>query len=403
MDYQHAFANDVLPSNGLTPHPRNSGGIFVRAQSQAHVGRLQNAIEHFLHQLEAQAYLNILPSLDPVAPGVHISASQRLVLITPDFDTTGIANHLGLNGLKCSIELELEILLSMAISPVLFNYPNFAELVSAIRVRRNAALAAYQAELNFDTEGLERPRNYWSYHPETSFTLLPGVSLIDALTLTTQPALSGHVYSFSCFRASEYILTLALALELRECHPVLHQQIEARWSKKAIMGEECQSVFLREYGSIAAPIAPRFYVPGERVWFRNPDEPSSDVLGYEGSWLYYLGGGLFNNFWDRKNPYTITSKCLEIYHWRNGLVRSALGEYSIDESVVSARVKQSASNPLEVERILSLMLKYRDPSGVYAQGGCIDATRESFKLIHPQSCDIHIPEPSFSRDAALID
>ncbi len=397
MDTQHRQTVGVLPFTGKAPSSQITGGIFVCAKNGAEIGALLKQIETLVVHLHAQAYLNIHPLRDSPEPGVHITPSHQLFIMTPHADTTGIATYLGLNGLKCSADLELEIILAMACSPVVFEYPSREELVSAIRVRRNAALAAYQAELNFDTEGLERPRHYWNYHPDTSFTLLPGVSLIDALIETTQPALSGHVYSFSCFRASEYILTLALALELRECHPALYRQIEARWSKQAIMGPEFQSVFLREYGSVSAPIAPRFYVPGERVWFKNPDELSSNVMGYEGSWLYYLGSGLFNNFWDRKNPYTIISKCLEIYHWRNGLMRTAQGELVMDESVVAKRVAQSSGNAQEIERILAQMLRYRDPYGVYAQGGCIDTTRESFRLIHPESTDIHIPASNIHR------
>ena len=367
------------------------GGILVRVDNKADILATKIKLESILRNLQAEAYLNILQAKDGEVQGISLSASQRLIDITPDFDTTGIATALGLNGLQHSKDLELEITLAMARSPVLFFYPSVQEFESAVRVRRNAALAAYQAELNFDTEGLERPRDYWTYHPDTSFTLLPNVSIIDALIQTTQPALAGQVYSFSCFRASEYILTLALSLELRDCHPALHQQIESRWSKRAIMGEEFQAVFLREYGSIAAPIPPRFYVPGERVWFRNPDEPSSDVRGYEGSWLYYLGSGLFNNFWDRRHPYTMVTKCLEIYHWRHGVVRNDQGDLSMDEAEVAKRVAQSAANPTEVERILGLMMKYRDPYGVYAQGGCVDATRESFRFLHPASSDIRIP------------
>ena len=371
---------------------QHAGGIFVRTEKSNERHADLKKIARIAHLLHAEAYLNVRYVYGADSAGIHISASDSLIAMTPDFDTTNIAYTLGINGLKRSKDLELEIFLAMARSPVMFNYPSIQEFETAIRVRRYAALAAYQAELNFDTEGLERPRNYWTYHPDTSFTLLPGVSIIDALIQTTQPALSGSVYSFSCFRASEYILTLALALELRDCHPALHQQIERRWSKKAIMGEEFQSVFLREYGSISAPVPPRFYVPGERVWFRNPDEPSSNVRGYEGSWLYYLGSGLFNNFWDRQNPYTMKTKCLEIYHWRDAVTTNDLGELAMDESVVALHVAASAANPRECERILGLMMKYRDPSGIYAEGGCIDATRESLRFMHPGSSDIQIPE-----------
>lgn len=368
------------------------GGILVYADhASMDSQRLQETITAFVLRHQAQAYLNIAPSRESERLGMHISASALLARITPDYDTTLIASALQLNGLKYSDQLELEIILAMACSPVTRVYPSVGEFESAIRVRRNAVLAAYQAELNFDAEGLERPSDCWAYHPETSFTLLPGVPIIDAMIHTMQPALSGQVYSFSCFRASEYISTLAIALELRDAHPTLHRQLEERWSKRAIMGEEFQSVFLREYGSIQTPIAPKYYVPGERIWFKNPDPVSSDIEGYEGSWLYYLGSGLFNNFWDRLSPYTIETKCLEIYHWRHGIFRNTAGELAMDESRVAREVAQSMASPSERARILELMMKYRDPYGVYAEGGCIDATREAYKWLHPATSDIFIP------------
>jgi hypothetical protein len=88
----------------------------------------------------------------------------------------------------------------------------------------------------------------------------------------------------------------------------------------------------------------------------------------------------------------MTTKCLEIYHWRDAVKSNALGELTMDESVVARHVTASASDPEKQERILALMMKYRDPSGVYAEGGCIDATRESIRLMHPLSSDIRIPE-----------
>ena len=50
--------------------------------------------------------------------------------------------------------------------------------------------------------------------------------------------------------------------------------------------------------------------------------------------MFYLGGGLFNNFWERGVPYTLTSKCVEIYHWRHGLRTDAAGKRYIDEQIV---------------------------------------------------------------------
>ncbi len=383
-----------LETKGAQPSPyctALTGGILVYVDQDSGAGAAVGQLTPLLNRLLSQAYLNIQVVQIDGRCAVQLSASEALCRLTPDFDTTGLAQALGLDVLRRAKDLELEILLAMARSPVTFVFPSVREFESAIRVRRFAAQAARQAELSFDTEGLERPREYWSYHPETSFTLLPEVSIIDALVHTIQPALSGVTYTFSCFRASEYILLLALALELREVNPGLHAQLETRWTRRAMMSEEFQSVFLREYGSQQAPIPLKYYVPGERIWFRNPHEPSSDVRGYEGSWLYYVGAGQFNNFWKRKTPYTLVTKCLEIYHWRHGLRADATGKLSIDESVVEQHVAESLLNPAEIARIMDLMMRYRDPGGVYAQGGCIDATREATRCLHTQTTDILIP------------
>jgi len=119
-----------------------------------------------------------------------------------------------------------------------------------------------------------------------------------------------------------------------------------------------------------------YYVPGDRVWFKNPDEASADVSGYEGSWVIYLGGGLFSNFWQRDHPYTLEHKALEIYHWRHGTHRDADDHLLIDEALVAEYAQRSQAQPQDCQHIVARMTRYRDPAGVYAQGGCIDASRE---------------------------
>ena len=102
------------------------------------------------------------------------------------------------------------------------------------------------------------------------------------------------------------------------------------------MSGRFHDTFLHEYGSLAEPLPQRFYVPGDRLWFRNPDSASSDVEGYEGSWVFYLGGGLFNNFWERDQPFTLTSKCVEIHHWQHAL-RADAGARAISTKTASRR------------------------------------------------------------------
>ena len=106
----------------------------------------------------------------------------------------------------------------------------------------------------------------------------------------------------------------------------------------------------------------------------------------------YLGGGLFNNFWKREAPYTLTDKCLEIYHWRHGLYEDAEGEQRIDEEKVARHVAQSKTDVAEVARIVGLMGRYREARGIYTPaGGCIDTTREFARWVHPRTTDLVLP------------
>ena len=116
------------------------------------------------------------------------------------------------------------------------------------------------------------------------------------------------------------------------------------------------------------------------------------MTGYEGSWVFYLGSGLFSNFWKRDQPFTLTTKCLEIYHWRHGFYLDEKGEPQMDEGIVEERVRASVNDPAEVDRILQHMLRLRDPKGVYQEGGCIDTSREYSRCVHPETADIRLPE-----------
>ncbi len=141
-----------------------------------------------------------------------------------------------------------------------------------------------------------------------------------------------------------------------------------------------------------APLPPLYYVPGDRTWFRNPDAASAEAAGFEGSWVMYKGGGLFTNFWKHQQPYTLTTKCVEIYHWRHGLYRDDQGEERIDEERIAPMIEATLSNPPELARIMALMTRYREPRGVYTDaGGCIDTTREFARWVHPGTADLQLP------------
>lgn len=344
--------------------------------------------------------LNIMPLLKAEAcqvNGLHfihlqVNPSAKLISsLISSHDTLGVGPALGLDSLHRDDHLAMEIVLALAMSPIVFPFPSLKEYQASVKMRANIARAANQAELAFDTEGAERPPQYWQYHESTGFILLPGRDLVEALTHTTQPEVSGKLYSFSCYRATEYVILLGLTQTLKEVNPDLQEQIQARWHRQAIMSGEFHDVFLREYGSMSQPLPASYYVPGDRLWFRNPDSHSSDVEGFEGSWVFYLGGGYFNNFWKHRQPFTFLNKCIEIYHWRHGVYRDEQGVLRMNEDIVDEKVLETLSNPAEKARVLERMMRMRDPQGVYAEGGCIDSTRESVRWICPETSDITIP------------
>ncbi len=310
----------------------------------------------------------------------------------PDHDTTGLAARLKLDTTASTDDLEREILIAMLASPAAFTFPSAGELAAHVRIRRNIVQAGRKTALAFHTTEVDRPEDCWTYSDDNGFTVRPGHALISALQKATQPDASGRLYSFSCYRATEYVILLAIAEELQQCNPPLLAALQQRWERRAIMSGRFHDVFLREYGTMDEPLPPRYYVPGDRLWFRNPDEHSSDVSGYEGSWVFYVGGGLFTNFWKRELPFTLTAKCVEIYHWRHATYTDTEGELRINEAIVEARVKATLADPDETRRVLALMMRWREPKGVYAEGGCIDTSREGPRWVCPGTSDVVLPE-----------
>lgn len=326
---------------------------------------------------------------------VALMASLR-----PDFQQTHMPGYDSLN-LQHTLEpaphrdlawaLEREIWVALLGSPHRFAFTDLEALKSHVRVRRNMALAARLTALAFKTEAAERPEADWRYEEEPGFILKPGRPLINALIAATQPEVTGKLYDFSCYRATEYVILLGIAQELQANHPALLAELQQLNERHAVRSGQFHDVFLIEYGSMDAPLPARFYVPGDRLWFRNPDERSSDVTGYEGSWVMYMGGGLFSNFWKRDAPFTLESKAIEIFHWKDGVYTDAQGELQMDETVVERLVAQTQAEPEARALVLERMLRMRDPKGVYAQGGCIDTTREYPKNVSREHCDLVLP------------
>ncbi len=372
----------------FTASINHAGGVLIRGSLADDVDVSRSRLLLHLQRLGLDRHVLIVDAAKSVRFRLDDASAGNWA---PACDTTLLCSTLGLDTRCSDADLEREILLAMLLGPVPFEFPSYDELLSAVRIRKNIVGAARKTALAFHTTEAERPGEYWTYKPGTGFVLLPGKSLIAALQKATQPGDDGSVYSFSCYRATEYVILLAVAQELAVCNPGLLARLQCYWESQPIMSGQFHDVFLHEHGSMDHPLPLKYYVPGDRIWFRNPDSRSSDVTGYEGSWVMYLGSGMFTNFWKRAEPYTLTSKCLEIFHWRHAACRDAAGGLQIDERLVEQRVQASACDPDEVQRILGLMLRYREPSGVYRDGGCIDTTREYLRWVRPGTGDLVLP------------
>ena len=321
---------------------------------------------------------------------VNLSVNELICAKNLDCDTIKMSQDLLLDSENSSDDWLIETLLTMAMSPIAFIFPNHQELLSTLRMRRDIVETAKRTELVFNVRASERPEKFWIDDENIGPVLRADSSLIDALEHALCPDLSGRQYGFSCQRASEYLMLTGLAKELKRSNTDLLSQVEQQWRQGPLKRDNFLNSFLFERGSINQPFPMRCYVPGSRIWFKNPDDYSSDVRGFEGSWVVYLGAGKFVNLWDRSKPYTLESKCLEIYHWRDGAIRQDSGDLVMDEDIVQERVQNTLSNPKEYDRILQRMMRYRDPAGVYAEGGCIDLTRDSLRWVHPETTNIQI-------------
>ena len=370
-------------------------GVVVRGRQPNDINTRGHAVLSRLDAMDLTPHVVISTGEDALGPFVQLTLNEAQTQAwAPGLDTLQLCKTLKLDTLNQPDDLMREIVLTLLMGPVAFEFPSLDELMSAVRIRRNIVLAARKTSLAFHTCALDRPLDCWTYDKDRGFTVLPGVSLITALIKATQPEVSGSLYAFSCYRATEYVILLGIAQELAQCNPALLAQLQARWTARPIASGAFHEVFLREQGSMEAPLPPRYFVPGDRTWFRNPDEASADASGFEGSWVMYLGGGLFTNFWKQDQPYTLTRKCVEIYHWRHGLYLDETGEERIDEDRIAPMIEASLSNPIELERILAVMQRYREPRGVYTEaGGCIDTTREFARWVRPGTADLVLPTP----------
>ena len=365
-----------------------NNGISILSR-HALVGDAHEEFLRLLHNSPWTKWLTVNTGSNAAGHQVRYQlTSEGRHLLIPDDSMLSISDAYASGHKDPDQALENEILLGLLSSPYPQIFPSYEELLSHIRARKFIAQEAKFTSLRFDPRAVDRPMSHWLYDEALGFTLKPSRSLIEALRLATQPTFSGSKFAFSCYRASEYVILLGIALEAQISNPTLYENLQQQWQVKAIASGAFHETFLIEHGTLSDPVPMLHYIPGDRVWFRNPDPRSSNVSGYEGSWVIYMGAGMFSNFWDCSRPFSLHEKCVELFHWRNGAYLDDAGVWCMDEAIVAQRVAQSLADPSELQSILLSMKKYREPSGVYQSGGCIDATRESPRLLRPQTCDI---------------
>lgn len=396
------------PNRSPSTHPIPPLGIRIATEPSKLTETIER-IRRWLCDYELQNFIEISPLQIEGSDNAACLVSGAAVQVrlndqafskwTPDFDTLGLASSIReFYGQNVSNALEKETLLAMLACPIGFDYPSLEECESSFRIRVNIAHAASKTFLSFDAYGAERPDDYWHYDEEKGFLIKPGMPLIEALRLATQPGESGTVYSFSCYRATEYVVALGIAQEAQRVNPALMRRLQTQAERRAIRSGEFHEVFMKEYGSREKPLPPKYYVAGDRVWFKNPDPDSANALGFEGSWLFYIGNGLFSDFWKRNKAFTLELKCLEIYHWRDSTYQDDQGVYWMDEQRVQQHMRQTEHSPEKIAEIMSKMQRIQDGRGIYADGGCIDPSREYTRWVRPESCDIQLSDATDAVD-----
>lgn len=367
-------------------------GLHIQARSAQESEKNQSDFYALLVRHHLDSHVRTLVHNFNDKYSIHFVLESSFVdTYLPGFDTLKLHQQDDLVDEGAVQSVKKQILVSMLSSPIELDFPSYSELISAIHMRELIVCAARKTSMAFNTDLVDRPIEHWTYEEDVGFILKSGKSLIEALLLATQPDRSGRLYGFSCYRATEYVILLAIAQEVQQHNQQLLAQLEEQWRHKAVMSGKFHDVFLRELGTNDKPLPTQWFVPGDRVWLRNPDDASSDVPGYEGSWVIYLGHGQFANFWHPQEPYDLEGKCLELYHWRHGTYRDVAGQLKMDEEIVVQRVAQTRKDPKLTQHICQRMMRLRDPQGVYADGGCMDNTRESPRWIHPTTTDISLP------------
>ncbi|MDP3604629.1 MAG: hypothetical protein Q8R59_02650, partial [Polaromonas sp.] len=244
------------------------GGIVLRQKAGSSAAQSLHTLLARLNAQELAASVVLGEGRDAAGNFLRLRLAANLAAEwAPGHDTLALARKLQLAPAHRPADLVREIVLALLVAPVAAEFPSLDELVSAVHIRRNIVQAARKTTLSFHTSQAERPTDCWTYKQDCGFVILPGASLTTALAKATQPEVSGTLYAFSCYRATEYVMLLGIAEELAHCNPALYAQLQTLWTARPIMSGPFHDVFLREQGAMEAPLPPHYFVPGDRTWF----------------------------------------------------------------------------------------------------------------------------------------
>jgi hypothetical protein len=348
---------------------------------------LKNIHQKILKKLENYNNIIFINKINDSLPFISYKMNDEfLKLYSPNYDTLRLNKRLELDPEK---DLEKEIIYSMLLSPEPFIYPSYEEFESAVNIRINIVKNSKNAFLKFNCTENNRPKKYWKLNKNKEWILKKDKSLIDAIRKTIIQN-NSNPYSFSCYRATEYIILLSLIEELYKINKPLYDKIENIFRIKTIKSGKFHEIFLDDHGNDNNPLPIFYFIPGDRVWFKNPDYKSSDILGYEGSWMIYLGNNKFKNFWQKENDFSLEDKLIEVYTYSICTYKDKNGNLQINDEMTYQKLEEIKKDKERYNKILSKYMRYRDPIRVYKNGGSIDRTSEKIKLVHPSTSNIFI-------------
>lgn len=144
-------------------------------------------------------------------------------------------------------------------------------------------------------------------------------------------------YSFGCYTAAKIIASQGVLDVFARTHPDekrLKAVKDSLWSDgDPLIGVEPGGMwfFERDYEPGPTPkegkilrleenVAAEMFIPGDWVYMLNTDPVSYEKTGYEGSNAFYLGRGLFSDYYaDNNHAYPYWRKLDEVFQWRNGV------------------------------------------------------------------------------------